>query len=746
MTIPNETPPAPRDPAPSSPDLDDPIPAAARRLADRLRLALFPGIKAFEGKTLATFSWETLGKRHTTSVGLGEVKDPRAGAATVNFTLVWRQSGKAAVEVPVAAAIVTTKTPRTSLWIQLRIYEGTRSLTLAKGDAITKWEQGENPSVTYPYPTSALGVERAGQVWFPRDATDSAGRRELGFIGEAEHSLLRPYWPIFNENRGGWHLTVPSLPPPIGEAMAKEIPEAWGKCILSFAVWAVLVQPFQQSELSGAEAAVDPAMYGLPPVASYWPKRAVNLDPNRVYAELSKTLLLPWHLVAAACASLNAGKHVIFTGPPGCGKSKLAIALARMVRNAEPVIATASPAWTSGDLVGRYLPRRDGKGLEFKPGFFLRAVEANRCLVIDEFNRANIDQCFGELFAVFAGDPVELPFEQALDEGSASTASQQAAEAAQPVNVEGTGMDAAPGTVTNMPHKEVRYANVRILPATYTRRHGVRPEDEGVVYRDYKVSPEFRLVGTMNDADRAQLHQLSFALLRRFDVLRVEAPAADRVREFIGERIAKIADTIDKSAYQFEVLGTKELLNRLRADYLEPLFASTTAKGDVTGELFGDLVAERAIGLATVEDILRFLGEGLRCPSGGDKVIATGVKEPGMAAAASYLAMGLVLSVFPQLDALDSSRRWAAIQHITSVFHRDGKGPPFVHIEGRRDERTGRVSYQLIKPSARSFRPKDLDKNQEISVVEYLIGELSLQYQDVTDEDWLRLVTSGVGT
>lgn len=288
--------------------------------------------------------------------------------------------------------------------------------------------------------------------------------------------------------------------------------------------------------------------------------------------------------------------------------------------------------------------------------------------------------------------------------------------------------------------RNLGYGKRLIISSWHTGTEGVRAEDEGVSYRDYKVSPEFRLVGTMNDADRAQLHQLSFALLRRFDILRVEAPAPEKVKEFIGNHIAKIADAMDKSAYQFEGQGTKDLLHRLRNDYLEPLFGNVSPKNDKGGTPFVDLVAERAIGLATVEDILRFLAEGLRCPNEGEKVSASGIKEPGLAAAASYLAMALVLSVFPQLDALDSARRWAAITHILTIFHRDGKGAPFVHIEGKRDEKTGKVSYQLVKPSARSFRPKDINKDNEISVAEYLIGELSLQYQDVSDEQWENLV------
>lgn len=724
---------------PANNEAEEPIPAAAERLAKRLRPVLHPGIKALVKKVLATFSWDRQGKKESTSVVLKEVKDQRAGASNVIFTLVWQPKGGKEVDIQVNATLTVQvqRGGRATLMLLLRMHDGSRGLPLARSENLLKWEAGEKNVAAYPYPSSAIGVERAGQVWFPKDPTDAVIKRELGFEGKASYGELGSYWPYFSESKG-WQVDLPPLPAPLGEAMAKDIPESWGKVALAFAIWVTLVQPFQQAESGDAAATVDPTTYGLPAIAHYWPPRAVNLDPNRVYAELSKTLLLPWHLVAAACASLNAGKHVIFTGPPGCGKSKVAIALAQMVRNAEPVIATASPAWTAGDLVGRYLPRRDGKGLEFKPGFFLRAIESNRCLVIDEFNRANIDQCFGELFAVFAGDPVELPFEQAIEEA--------AAPATALVNPgDGTASGNMPGPLDGNGNaivvpKEPRHATVRILPTSYTKRQGIRAEDEGVSYRDYKVSPEFRLVGTMNDADRAQLHQLSFALLRRFDILRVEAPAPEKVKEFIGNHIAKIADAMDKSAYQFEGQGTKDLLHRLRNDYLEPLFGNVSPKNDKGATPFVDLVAERAIGLATVEDILRFLAEGLRCPNEGEKVSTSGIKEPGLAAAASYLAMALVLSVFPQLDALDSARRWAAITHILTIFHRDGKGAPFVHIEGKRDDKTGKVSYQLVKPSARSFRPKDINKDNEISVAEYLIGELSLQYQDVSDEQWENLV------
>ena len=153
---------------------------------------------------------------------------------------------------------------------------------------------------------------------------------------------------------------------------------------------------------------------GLPPGELYWPRRSVNLAPPRVRKALKdEGLSIPWHVIEAACAALDAGKHVIFTGPPGCGKSKARWRVGEAGDGARP---THGYRFTRVD-VGRSgwpLPaQRDGAGLAFHPGFFLQAVDddGKRWLVIDEFNRANIDECFGELFSVLADDESNLPFE-----------------------------------------------------------------------------------------------------------------------------------------------------------------------------------------------------------------------------------------------------------------------------------------------------------------------------------------------
>lgn len=130
---------------------------------------------------------------------------------------------KRRISGPVAVAIAITKQgSRTSLWIQLRIYDGTRNLTLAKNETILKLDRDEKLSSIYPYPTTATGVERVGQVWYPRQSPDAAVTRETGFMGGSRHAALDPYWPKFHEEEG-WIVELPPVPPP---------EETWNSLIL----------------------------------------------------------------------------------------------------------------------------------------------------------------------------------------------------------------------------------------------------------------------------------------------------------------------------------------------------------------------------------------------------------------------------------------------------------------------------------------------------------------------------------
>lgn len=138
-------------------------------------------------------------------------------------------------------------------------------------------------------------------------------------------------------------------------------------------------------------------------------------------------------IVERCVIHLLAGRHLVLAGPPGTGKSTLAKQLAHAFGYA-PKMVTANPDWTTHDTIGGLSPKsvRDEQGRShvsypFEPGCVLRAIAANwtvgegmwvrrssetqrgTWLVIDEMNRAPLDQAFGDLFTALVEDLLDDP-------------------------------------------------------------------------------------------------------------------------------------------------------------------------------------------------------------------------------------------------------------------------------------------------------------------------------------------------
>ena len=181
-------------------------------------------------------------------------------------------------------------------------------------------------------------------------------------------------------------------------------------------------------------------------------------------------------------SALKSGKHIILTGPPGTGKSKLAKEICQSFNGENYKMVTATSDWSTFDTIGGYRPDTDGS-LQFTNGIFLNCFKdnltdkpENQWLIIDEINRADIDKAFGSLFSALTGDPITLSFK--ADNGQ---------------------------NVLVRPQKE---DEVEVEPNSH----------------EYIIPDDWRLIATMNTFDKTSLYEMSYAFMRRFAFIPVGIP------------------------------------------------------------------------------------------------------------------------------------------------------------------------------------------------------------------------------
>jgi MoxR-like ATPase/integrase len=158
-----------------------------------------------------------------------------------------------------------------------------------------------------------------------------------------------------------------------------------------------------------------------------------SVELERGLKEIKKELLIPDKKIVEIINALASGSHIILAGPIGTGKTELARIIPKLFWSTEggyySDIHTATADWNTQDVIGGIVPKMDGKDVVYKiqDGCVTESVRKNWVgdkrssttidghvyrgvwIIIDEFNRADIDKAFGQLFTALRTREMKIP-------------------------------------------------------------------------------------------------------------------------------------------------------------------------------------------------------------------------------------------------------------------------------------------------------------------------------------------------
>lgn len=284
--------------------------------------------------------------------------------------------------------------------------------------------------------------------------------------------------------------------------------------------------------------------------------------------EIKKTLLVEDRVIERIIASLYGGKHVLLTGPVGTGKTDLAQKIPKIVWNYFPEIHTATADWTTHDVIGGLFPKIENDQVKFKiqKGCVSSTIsknwldgtgkggirkmykylnpETNKLeeyngvwLVIDEFNRANIDKAFGQLFTA------------------------------------------------------LEYRNELKVPTEKSER-----DNQGESFERYLIPEDYRIIGTLNTYDKHFLFHLSDALKRRFDFIEINPPKREISETEISIVHQKAADNELLQTELQELLKSEEDIDRKLYEIMSIIRQTKQLGTAILISIFKDLLIYHKMG------------------------------------------------------------------------------------------------------------------------------------------------------